>query len=116
MLSSSLERLVNDVHSWATSFGADDGENCISRNNLINLTFEEGHAYFGFVRPEEGQTGQFSDFSYVIFPVTGEDACLAGLGVGTLAFKNDYELALRKRISWSTKRWWAHGGETEAMP
>lgn len=88
-----LETLVSNVQAWAASFGAAEGDNCILRKNLIDLSFQEGGAYFGYVRPEEGNQGPFSDFSYVVFPAKASGACMVVLGVGSLGFKNDYELA-----------------------
>lgn len=69
--------------------------NAIIRNNLLETSFNNGSAYFGFLSAEEETSGPYSDFSFAIFPDDKDDveACVVSLGVGTLGFKNDYQLA-----------------------
>ena len=69
----------------------------VRRNNTKSNAFEEGGAYFGFIRPEEDPSGPYHDFSIVLFPgdKKGETDWILSLGVGTLGFQNDYNLAAR---------------------
>ena len=69
----------------------------VKRNNTSANAFSEGGAYFGFIRPEEDSRGQYHDFSIVLFPgdENGETPWVLSLGVGTLGFQNDYDLAAR---------------------
>ncbi|HQQ66828.1 MAG TPA: AAA family ATPase, partial [Thermotogota bacterium] len=60
--------------------------------------------YFGFIKPEEDATGPYHDLSFVVFPPKEENKeWIVAIGVGTLGFKNDYELAalpgLRRSIA-----------------
>ncbi len=69
--------------------------NAIIRNNLLDVSFNEGSAYFGFLSAEEETAGPYSDFSFVVFPDNKDDiqTCVVCLGVGSSGFKNDYQLA-----------------------
>lgn len=69
--------------------------NAIIRSNLIDVSFNDGSAYFGFLSAEEETAGPYSDFSFVIFPDSKDNvqACVVCLGVGSSGFKNDYQLA-----------------------
>ena len=69
--------------------------NTIVRNNLEKNAFTEGKAYWGFLNPEEETSGQYSDFSFVVFPDSYSDVktCVVCLGVGSSGFRNDYHLA-----------------------
>ena len=69
----------------------------VKRNNTSANAFSEGGAYFGFIRPEEDSRGQYHDFSIVLFPgdENGETPWVLSLGVGTLGFQNDYDLAAK---------------------
>lgn len=42
--------------------------NAMGRSNISPLSYADGKAYFGFVRPEETPTGPYYDLSFVIFP------------------------------------------------
>ena len=78
----------------ARSEGADRKE-YVFRNNTASDALESGGAYFGFIAPDEELSGPYHDFSLVIFPgKRTDDLWLISLGVGTLGFKNDYELAV----------------------
>lgn len=97
--------LFNSVLAKAKEFGLvakNDGRtivepkgNTIIRNNLLDMSFSDGSAYFGFISSEEETAGPYSDFSFVIFPDDKDDvqACVVCLGVGSSGFKNDYQLA-----------------------
>jgi MoxR-like ATPase len=70
--------------------------NAIIRNSTISeKAVQDGKAYFGFIGPEEETSGQYFDFSFVIFPEQELGACVVALGVGSMGFKNDYQLALQ---------------------
>ena len=98
--------LFNNVLTKAKDFGLEaknDGRtivepkgNTIVRNNLLDMSFSDGSAYFGFLSGDEETAGPYSDFSFVIFPDDKDDvqACVVCLGVGSSGFKNDYQLAL----------------------
>ena len=67
-----------------------------SKGNAIfrcNLNDEKGANYFGFIRPEEQFSGAYSDFSLVVFARDDTSYFFVSLGVGSLGFSNDYELA-----------------------
>ena len=99
------EELFEVVCAKAKDFGLvakNDGKtivepkgNAIIRSNLIDVSFNDGSAYFGFLSAEEETAGPYSDFSFVIFPDSKDNvqACVVCLGVGSSGFKNDYQLA-----------------------
>ena len=68
--------------------------NAIIRDKTFAAAFKEGGAFFGFIGPEEETSGQYSDFSFVVFPQEKDGSCVVSLGVGSLGFKNDYQLAM----------------------
>lgn len=98
--------LFEKVFQKATEFGMiakndektiiDPKGNAIVRENLYDISFHEGTAFFGFLNPEEDIKGPYSDFSFVIFPDNKDNvnSCVVCLGVGSLGFKNDYPLAI----------------------
>jgi 5-methylcytosine-specific restriction protein B len=99
------EELFNAICNKARDFGMvakNDGRtivepkgNAIIRNNLLDLSFNDGSAFFGFLSPEEETAGPYSDFSFVVFPDSKDNvnACVVSLGVGSSGFRNDYQLA-----------------------
>lgn len=97
------DKLFNIVIEKAMSFGMNpknDGRqiidpkgNSIIRNNLFDISFSDGSAYFGILNGEEETTGPYSDFSFVIFPEKDLNYCVVSLVVGSSGFKNDYQLA-----------------------
>lgn len=99
------EELFKEVHEQARLMGMDDKNeghqivnpkgNTIVRNNLQEKAFTKGAAYWGFLNPEEETSGQYSDFSFVVFPDSYSDVktCVVCLGVGSSGFRNDYHLA-----------------------
>ncbi|MBQ8069983.1 MAG: AAA family ATPase [Bacteroidales bacterium] len=55
---------------------------------------DDNNAYFfGFIRPEEPESGVYSDFSLVIFPNKDDSTFFVSLGIGSGGFTNDSELA-----------------------
>lgn len=99
------EELYEKVFSKAKEFGLieknegrniiDPKGNTIIRNNLLDISFNDGSAFFAFLSSEEETTGPYSDFSFVVFPDKKDDvsACVVALGVGSSGFRNDYQLA-----------------------
>lgn len=97
--------LFNNVVNKAKEFGflpKNDGRiiidskgNSILRNNLLDLSFNDGSAYFGILSAEEETAGPYSDFSFVVFPDSKEcvETCVVCLGVGSSGFRNDYQIA-----------------------
>jgi 5-methylcytosine-specific restriction enzyme B len=75
----------------------DEPKNYVFRNNTRADALEEGGAYFGFINPEEDSTGAYHDFCVVLFPdeEDGEKPWLLCLGIGSMGFRNDFELAER---------------------
>ncbi len=69
--------------------------NAIIRENLEASAFSDGSAFFAFISSEEETAGQYSDFSFVVFPDNKEGVkqCVVCLGVGSSGFRNDYQLA-----------------------
>ena len=99
------EELFKEVHVKAQEMGminknqghqiVNPKGNAIVRKNLEENAFTEGAAYWGFLNPEEETSGQYSDFSFVVFPDSYSDVktCVVCLGVGSSGFRNDYHLA-----------------------
>jgi len=101
-----IEPTMVFIREQAAAFGAKNNERVkdyVERNNTNDLSFSEGIAYFGFIEPEEDTSGPYHDLSYVVFPDPDEESWLVAIGIGTLGFKNDYELAglpgLRRSIA-----------------
>lgn len=98
------EELFEKVIAKAKEFGMNpknDGNiiidskgNTIVRNNILDISFTEGKAYFGFLGADEETKGPYSDYSFVVFPEKDLGCCVVALGVGSSGFKNDYQLAL----------------------
>ena len=63
------------------------------RKNIKSEAFKNNGAYFGFIHPEEENSGPYHDFSFVVFPSENGENWVVSLGIGSLGFKNDYELA-----------------------
>jgi hypothetical protein len=90
----SIEIIREFIKQKAEQFGGQQGSDFIERNNTKEDAFEKGGAYFGLISPEEENQGPYHDFSIVIFPSNEENkAWLVALVVGSLGFKNDYDLA-----------------------
>ena len=95
-----FDRVVNKAKEFGL-IAKNDGRtivepkgNSIIRNNLLDVSFEEGSAYFGFLSSDEDTNGPYSDFSFVVFPDDKDPkTCVVALGVGSSGFRNDYSLA-----------------------
>lgn len=94
---SKIQEVREYINTLASSFGAKVGQELgnsfVERKNIGDDALDDNGAYFGFVEPEESTSGQYHDFSLVIFPDKADKSWLVCLGVGSLGFKNDYELA-----------------------
>lgn len=92
-----IEEIVEFVKAKAAAFGAKPPDatrpSYVFRENL-NPPFGANQAYFGIVQPDEGPSGAYHDFSFAIMPAEEEGKpWLVNLCVGSLGFKNDYDLA-----------------------
>ncbi len=67
--------------------------NAMKRSNIASLSYADGKAYFGYVRPEEGPNGPYYDLSFVIFPQEESGKCVVSIGVGSAGFQRDYDVA-----------------------
>ena len=96
--------LFDDVVTKAKEFGliaknegrnvVDPKGNAVIRNNLLDQSFSDGSAYFGFINSEEETAGPYSDLSFVIFPDASDaKTCVVSLVVGSSGFRSDYQLA-----------------------
>jgi hypothetical protein len=90
----SIDTMRQFLREKAEEFGGILGSDFIERNNTKEDAFTKGGAYFGIISPQEEPSGPYHDFSIVVFPSQNEDDIwLIALGVGSLGFKNDYDLA-----------------------
>lgn len=90
-----VQEFLETFRQWALSFGAIEGDsgNCYLRRNIVEDAYVKGGAYFGYVQPEEGASGAYHDFSLVVFPDNNRKEWIVSLCIGSLGFRNDYELA-----------------------
>jgi len=62
----------------------------------VNAPFPDKGAYFGCINEGEALSGAYSDLSIVVFPSNEkkdmDDRWIIALGVGSLGYKNDYDL------------------------
>ena len=88
---------IDYVKELAQEFGAsiedDLNKDYTFRNNTKDDALKNGGAFFGLISPDEDPSGPYHDFSYVIFPDSDNDSWLVSLVVGSLGFKNDFEIA-----------------------
>lgn len=93
----SIESIRQFIRDKAAEFGAkiDSTFNkpYVERNNTGPDALKDDGAFFGFIHPDEEERGPFHDFSLTIFPSDESKPWLVCLGVGSLGFKNDFELA-----------------------
>jgi 5-methylcytosine-specific restriction protein B len=94
-----IEKVIKYLEKKAQEFGAKNNNefsrDYVLRKNIKQEAFKNNGAYFGFIHPEEETSGPYHDFSFVVFPSSSDDAnhWVVCLGIGSLGFKNDYELA-----------------------
>lgn len=92
---------IDDIREFikikAIEFGAKTeigvNKSFVERNNTGFDSLNDGGAFFGFIHPDEENSGPFHDFSFTVFPSSDHEPWLVCLGIGTLGFKNDFELA-----------------------
>ena len=65
------------------------------RENIGNDALDDNGAYIGLIQPDEEPSGQYYDFSLTINPALDDKPWYVNICVGSLGFKNDYELATR---------------------
>lgn len=97
-----IEQIIKHLEKKAEEFGAKNNnefsKDYILRKNIKPEAFKNNGAYFGFIHPEEETSGPYHDFSLVVFPSnpnknSENNHWVVCLGIGSLGFKNDYELA-----------------------
>jgi hypothetical protein len=93
-----INELIAFIENEARRFGAitdqnDPNRSYILRNNARDGYSDENKAYVGLVQPDELPSGQYHDFSFTVMPGTNSLPWLVTICVGSLGFKNDYELA-----------------------
>ena len=64
--------------------------NAVKRSTI---SYADGKAYFGYVRPEEAHSGAYYDLSFVIFPQEENGKCVVSIGVGSAGYQRDYDIA-----------------------
>ncbi|KPM48734.1 McrB family protein [Jiulongibacter sediminis] len=90
----SIERIRQFIKEKAEQFGAKHESFVFRDNTEISFTTNTPGAYLGLVEFEEGNSGVYHDFSFVIFPSDTEvNSLIVTLGIGSQGFKNDYNLA-----------------------
>lgn len=88
------EFIIQKAELFGAKTDAEFNKPYVERNNTKQDALQDNGAYFGFIHPDEENSGPFHDFSLTIFPTDQDNkAWLVCLGIGTLGFKNDYELA-----------------------
>ena len=92
-----IDKTIEFVKDLASKFGAEDNEkrkDYVFRRNIGKENEEDdGAYYFGFIDPEESNSGPFRDLSFVIFPDKKDGPWLVVLGIGTQGFNKDTEIA-----------------------
>ena len=86
--------LIESAQKFGIDFEKDSNKrNAIHRSNIKDESFSNQSAYFGFISPDEDFSGAYSDLSFVVFPQKDGGECVMSIGVGSLGYKNDLELA-----------------------
>lgn len=90
----SLENIRQFIKEKAEQFGAKNDSYGFRDNTENSFNPNTPGAYLGLVEFEEGTSGVYHDFSFVIFPSDEEaETLIVTLGIGSQGFKNDYNLA-----------------------
>ena len=92
-----IENVKNKSESFGFCFESQPRKpkNAVWRKNIHpekEADFRKG-AYFGLVNADEEPTGAYSDFSLVIFPNAECSHFVIALGVGSLGFNKDFNVA-----------------------
>lgn len=89
-----IENIRQFIKEKAELYGAKIDSYQFRDNTEISFNTNTPGAYLGFVEFEEGHSGVYHDFSFVIFPSDLEaNQIIVTLGIGSQGFKNDYNLA-----------------------
>jgi 5-methylcytosine-specific restriction protein B len=90
----SIDNIRQFIKDKSQEFGGIPEIDFIERNNTKDDAFDKGGAYFGIISSEEEHSGPYHDFSIALFPGKERNQpWIIALGIGSLGFKNDYELA-----------------------
>ena len=95
-----LKEFIEQIKEFAITCGCKLINNETEKGNAVfrNATepFDE-KSYFGFIREDEEHSGPYHDFSLVFFPRIDDNKnireCVIALGVGSMGFANDYDIA-----------------------
>ena len=95
MTATDLEKaLIESAIKFGINFDKEGNKrNAIHRSNIKDESFTNQSAYFGFISSDEEFSGAYSDLSFVVFPQKDGGECVMSIGVGSLGYKNDLELA-----------------------
>ena len=86
--------LIESAKKFGVDFDKESNkQNAIKRSRIENQHFNEQSAFFGFISPDEDYSSAYSDLSFVVFPQKDGGECVISIGVGSLGYKNDLELA-----------------------
>ncbi|MHC1787214.1 MAG: McrB family protein [Christensenellales bacterium] len=88
-----ISDIMKQVWQWCEEFGGHDLVEYRHRSNVDPNSLMQGGAYFACIQPDEAPGGGYHDFSFVVFPDEAQGAWLVSLCVGSLGFKDDFELA-----------------------
>lgn len=88
-----LDYIAQKAYEFGAQTDSSYNKSYIKRENIGSDALNDNGAYFGFIHPEEEAAGPYHDFSFTIFPSSDNRSWLICLGIGSLGFKNDYELA-----------------------
>ena len=88
-----INEMIELVWHWCKEFGGEYPGDFMHRINVSEGTFAQGGAYFACIQPDEAPSGAYHDLSFVVFPDVADGAWLVSLCVGSLGFKDDFELA-----------------------
>ncbi|MDD2429900.1 MAG: AAA family ATPase [Eubacteriales bacterium] len=89
----SISEVIEQVWQWCEAFGGKHPGDYVRRINVADAAFAQGGAFFACIQPDETPSGAYHDFSLVVFPDEADGPWLVSLGIGSLGFRNDFELA-----------------------
>ena len=98
-----IQSTIDFVKEEITKYGVkgDTSKYYVFRNNAKQQdAFTEDKAFFGFIHPDEPETGTYHDFCVVLFPgdIEGTQPWVLSLGVGSIGFLNDFDLASKPGV------------------
>jgi 5-methylcytosine-specific restriction enzyme B len=92
-----INRTIEFVKQRASDFGAraetDSNKSYVERKNVGAEALKDGGAYYGLIPSDEEVSGPYHDFSFTVMPTIEEKAWVVDICVGSMGFRNDYELA-----------------------